>query len=82
MCVHVRVRVCVLACICMYASMCACVCTGAEKFVDMPREEKRKLYKCGKKYTTLEGISTLKEDIESGSNESTHPHLVVMRVTV
>ena len=36
----------------------------------MLREEKRKLYRCGKKYTTLGTVSTLKEDIESGSKRA------------
>ena len=66
---------------CHAVPVCACVCVcihanaGAEEYVSMPREEKRKLYKCGKKYSTLENISTLKEDIESGSNE-TSVHLL------
>ena len=53
----------------MFLHVCVhvCVCAGADQFVGMPREEKRKLYKCGTKYTTLETITTLKEDIESGT---------------
>ena len=69
-CVCVCVSLCICACICICVSVCTCFHAGAEQYVSMSREEKRKLYKCGKKYTTLETVSALKEDIESGSKRT------------